>query len=78
MTFERKNIGFFISFIVLGGVMGSALGTLIVKLLPMLSIIKANLTEPIGFTLEIISFSLRLNISSIVGIIVGIFIFKKV
>ncbi|MCL1864307.1 MAG: hypothetical protein FWF73_00660 [Spirochaetes bacterium] len=80
MVFARSNIGYFITFIILGAVLGSALGNLIVKIFPYpeLKVITANLTEPIGFNLEIITFSLRLNFASIIGLILGIVIFRKV
>jgi len=78
MTFERENIGYFLAFMLIGGILGSAIGTLFAKLLPSLSIIKSNLTGPLGFNLEIVSFSIRLNIAAIIGLITGIVIFKKV
>ncbi len=61
MTFERGNIGYLIAFILVGAILGSAVGELAAKLIPALSILRENLTSPIGFNLEIISFSLRLN-----------------
>ena len=80
MLFERSNIGYLIIFIILGAVLGSAVGNLIVKIIPIpeLKVITSSLTEPIGFNLEIITFSLRLNFASIVGLILGIVIFRKV
>lgn len=78
MTFEKENIGFFVVFLILGGILGSAIGTLLAKIFPSISIIKATLTGPLSFNLEIISFSIKLNISSIVGIIAGIIVFRKV
>jgi len=78
MVFERTNTGYFIAFIILGAVLGSALGNLIVKFIPALKEITTSLTGPIGFNLEIITFSIRLNFASIVGLILGIFIFRKV
>jgi hypothetical protein len=78
MTFERGNIGFFLAFLVLGGILGSALGALIVKVFPSLSVIKLGLTSSLSFNLEIISFGIRLDLSSIVGLVIGIFVFKKV
>ena len=80
MVFERSNIGYLIIFIILGAVLGSAIGNLIVKIIPVpsLQIITANLTEPIGFNLEIITFSIRLNFASIIGLILGIVVFRKV
>lgn len=78
MDFERGNIGYFIAFMIIGGILGSAFGTLIAKIFPSLSIVKANLTAPLGFSLEIISFSIRLNIAAILGIVVGIIVFKRV
>lgn len=78
MTFQGGNIAYFFCFMVIGAVLGSALGTLIVKVFPALSVITDNLTGPIGFNLEIISFSLKLNLSAIAGLILGIVIFRKV
>ena len=78
MTFERKNIGYFIAFLLIGGILGSAVGTLLADIFPALSIIKKSLTGPIGFNLEIISFHVNLNISAIVGLIIGIIIFHRV
>jgi len=77
MTFERENIGYFIAFMLIGGILGSALGTLIAKLAPAASIVKADLTGAIGVNLEIVSFSIKLNIAAIVGIVAGIAIFRK-
>ena len=80
MVFERSNIGYLIAFIILGAVLGSAFGNLIVKIFPVpsLKVITESLTEPIGFNLEIITFSIRLNFASIIGLILGIVIFRKV
>ena len=78
MTFERKNIGYFIAFLLIGGILGSAIGTLAADIFPSISIIKKSLTGPIGFNLEIISFHVNLNISAIIGLIIGIIIFHKV
>jgi len=80
MVFARSNIGYLIAFMVLGAVLGSALGNLVVKIFPSpaLKVITVPLTESIGFNLEIITFSIRLNFASIVGLIIGIFIFRKV
>jgi hypothetical protein len=46
--------------------------------LPSFSIINHNLTGSIGFNLDIISFNIKLNLSSILGIITGIIIFRKI
>jgi len=78
MVFERSNTGYFIAFIILGAVLGSAMGNLIVKFIPALREITTSLTGPIGFNLEIITFSIKLNFASIVGLILGIVIFRKV
>lgn len=77
MTFDRGNTGFFIAFIVVGGILGSALGILAAKIVPALSILRENLTAPIGFNLEVLSFSLKLNIGSVAGMIAGIVLFRK-
>jgi len=78
MAFIKTNIGFFIGFLFLGAILGSAIGTLVAKLFPSLAIIKANLTGPIGFNLEIINFSLKLNFSAIIGILLGFLIYRKI
>jgi hypothetical protein len=78
MVFDRSNTGYFIAFIILGAVLGSALGNLIVKFFPALKEITSSLTGPIGFNLEIITFSLKLNFASVAGLILGIIIFRKV
>lgn len=77
MTFEKENIGYLLSFIVVGGILGSAVGMLIAKIFPALSILKDNLTAALGFDLEIIRISIRLNAVAIAGIFIGIFLFKK-
>jgi len=78
MVFERSNTGYFIAFVILGAVLGSALGNLIVKFIPALKEITTSLTGPIGFNLEIITFSIKLNFASIIGLILGVFIFRKI
>ena len=78
MSFDRSNIWYFIAFIIVGAILGSAIGTLLVHLFPGLTILTANLTGAIGFSLEIISFSLKINLASIIGIIAGIILFRKI
>lgn len=78
MRFERLNMGFFIAFLLIGAIIGAAFGTFLVRLFPTIAIINKSLTGPIGFNLEIISFSLKLNLSAIIGMVFGIFIFRKV
>jgi hypothetical protein len=78
MTFERGNLGFFLAFILIGGILGSALGTLIARFLPALSFLKTNLTGAVGFNLEIISFGLVLNLAAIIGMVIGFLLFRKV
>jgi len=77
MTFDRGNIGYFIAFLLLGGILGSALAVLIAKLVPALSILKENLTAPLGFSLEVVSLSVRLNIGAVAGMIAGAVVFRK-
>ena len=78
MTFERSNFLFFLAFILIGAVLGSALGALAERLIPGISVINDNLTGPIGFNLEVITFNIRLNLSAIIGLIIGAVIFRKV
>lgn len=78
MRFEKMNMGYFVLFLIIGAILGSALGTFLARLFPAISIINKSLTGPIGFNLEIISFSMKLNLSAIIGLLFGIFIFRKV
>lgn len=78
MTFMRTNFGFFIAFIVIGAILGHALGSLIVTVIPDAKIITANLTEAVSFDLHVIFLKVRLSISAIVGIIAGLLIFLKI
>ncbi len=78
MTFEKRNIGFFIALVIIGAVLGSALGKLFAEIIPALSILNKNLTGPVGFNLEVISFHLNLTLSAIIGLIIAVIIFLKV
>jgi hypothetical protein len=78
MSFDRTNIWYFWAFIIVGSVLGSALGALLVHVFPALSILTMNLTGAVGFNLEIISFSLKINLSAIVGLVVGVLLFRKI
>jgi hypothetical protein len=78
MTFERGHLSFLIAFIVIGGILGAALGSFAASHVQALYFLKTSLTGPIGFNLEIISFSLNLNISAIIGMVLGIYLFFKV
>jgi hypothetical protein len=78
MTFERTNMGWFIAFVLIGGIIGAALGAFIVKLVPALAVITSDLTGPVGINLQMLQIAVRLNVSAIAGIIAGIFIFWKI
>jgi len=78
MTFAKGNLGFFLAFLLIGGILGSALGALIARLFPALQIINAGLTGPLSLNLEIISFGVKLNLSAIAGMIAGVLIFRRV
>ncbi len=78
MVFERSNTVYFFAFMIIGAILGSALGSLVVKFVPGLKIMTESLTGPIGFNLEIISLSLKLNLASLIGLVLGIIIFRKV
>ena len=78
MLFDRGNFGYFIAFILVGGILDSALGTLAAHALPALAFLKTNLTGAVGFNLEIIQFSVSLNLASIAGIVLGFVLFKKI
>jgi hypothetical protein len=78
MTFDKSNIGYLLTFMLVGAILGSALGALVTGFVPALGVIQKSLTGPIGFNLEIISFNIRINLSSIIGLLVGLVIFRKV
>lgn len=78
MLFQRGSMGFFLAFLIIGAILGAALGTLIVNLAPSLSVLTRTLTGPIGFNLDIMSFSLKLNLSAILGMVAGFLVFRKV
>lgn len=78
MTFEKGNTGFFISFIIIGAILGSVIGVFLAGAVPSLSILNKSLTNSIGFNIEIISFYLNLTPSAIIGLISGILIFIKI
>jgi hypothetical protein len=78
MNFEKSNSWYFLAFIIIGAILGSALGTLLVRIFPGLSVITVSLTGPIGFSLEIISFSLKINLSAIAGLLAGVVLFRKI
>lgn len=78
MIFERSNFIYFLAFILIGAILGSAAGALAAKVVPGIQVINENLTGSIGFNLEVVTFSIRLNLSAIIGIITGIVIFRKV
>ena len=65
------------AFVIIGAILGYAAGALLVNFFPGLSFIQKSLTGPIGLNLEIISFNIKLNLSSIVGLVLGILIFRK-
>ena len=78
MTFEKSNMGYFIAFMLIGALLGSALGTLLARFIPALSVIKESLTGPVGFNLEIIQFHIKINLAAIIGLLAGILIYRKV
>ncbi len=78
MTFDKHNIFYLIAFMLIGAILGSALGTFVSGLVPSLAIMQKSLTGPIGFSLEIISVNITLNLSSIIGLVIGLLVFRKV
>ena len=78
MTFERNNTIYLIAFMLVGAILGSALGTFAAGFVPALAVLQKSLTGPIGFSLEIISIHITINLSAIIGLIIGIVIFRKV
>ncbi len=78
MTFEKSNLGFFIVFLIVGAVLGHALGSLIVSMFPAAKVITVNLTEAVSFDINVVFVKLRLSISAIIGCIAGFLIYIKI
>ena len=78
MHIEKSNLSFLILFLLLGAILCSALGFLIVKFIPQLNIITQNLTDPLSFDIVVITFSLKINLCAILGLILGFIVFRKV
>ncbi|MCX7678278.1 MAG: hypothetical protein N2316_03575 [Spirochaetes bacterium] len=77
MTFEKGHTGYFIAFLIVGGLLGSAIAVLLAKAFPALSLLQENLTAPIGFNFDVLAFSMKVNIGTLVGIVAGIIFFMK-
>jgi len=73
-----KSFLYYLLFAVVGGILFSAIGALITTVFPSASIIKVNLTDFIGINLEIIRVEFKLSLSSIIGIVSGLFICHKI
>lgn len=78
MTFEKGHFAYFVAFIITGAILGTVIGVLLAGIFPGFSPIIKNLTGPIGFNLEVISFHINLSLSAIIGTIAGIVLFIKV
>jgi len=78
MQFQRGAMGFFLAFVIIGAILGASLGALIAGAVPSFSVLTKNLLGPVGFNLDIVSFSLKINLSAVLGIIAGIFVFRKI
>lgn len=85
MSVRDKNIWILLLFILTGLVIGGFLGDLAYKIggLDWLAYGQSfGLTQPVVLDLNIIAvtfgFTLKINIASIIGIIIAIFIYKKV
>lgn len=78
MTIEKGNRGFFLSFVIIGAILGSAIGVFLAGAVPALSILNKSLTNPLGFNIEIISLYVNLTPAAIIGLAGGIIIFIKI
>ena len=78
MRFDRANLSFLVLFLLVGAILCSALGTLIVTLIPSLDIIPGDLIGPVEFDRGFIGFKLTINLSTIIGLILGFIVFRKV
>ena len=85
MSFRDKNIWILLVFILSGLVIGGLLGNIASKVngLDWLSYGQSfGLTQPVVLDLNIINitfgFGLKINVASIIGIVLAIFIYKKI
>ncbi|MBN2433930.1 MAG: hypothetical protein JXK07_01540 [Spirochaetes bacterium] len=77
MRFAKENTFYLILFIIVGALLGGALGTLLAEIHPALVFLKKNLTGFIGVNLDFIRLEVSLSLSSLLGIVSGIVIFAK-
>ncbi len=78
MTLEKRNIGYLAAFLIVGAILGYALGSLLASYYPVLAIVKKNLVGPFDLDLGVFRIGVRLNLSSIVGFVAGALVFWKV
>ncbi len=89
MAHLRKNIGMFILFILVGALLGSVLGEMLRAVSPGGPVRNAftagfyiGINPPVTLDLRIISFTigfaLRVNLLTMLGAILGIYIYKQV
>lgn len=74
----EKGHSFFLLFIVVGGILGSVIGALLVEIFPSLKIITKEMTDFLTIDLQLIKIAVRLTISSVVGITAGIIVFFRI
>ena len=78
MVFSKANFSYFIAFLLVGGILGTAIGVFLGSSFPALTILKQNVISSACFDLVVISISFNINPITIVGIISGIVLFYKV
>jgi len=78
VVFGKGNLGFFIAFVLIGGILGTALGSLFASLVPALAILKTNLVPNAAVDLVVMSVSFNINPLTIAGMCLGIFFFIKI
>jgi len=68
VVFGKGNLGFFIAFVLIGGILGTALGSLFASLVPALAVLKTNLVPNAAVDLVVMSVSFNINPLTIAGI----------
>jgi len=78
MVFGRGNLGWFIAFVLIGAVLGTALGGLAGTLTPKLAVLGRNIVPSMGVNLVFMSVQFNINPLTLLGMVGGIFAFIKV
>lgn len=77
MKFNKKNLGHLVLLLIMGLVIGTLAWELIAKILESFSIDAAFAIGPVGFDINVLVFYIKINPGSVIGIITGILLFRR-